>query len=181
MVEKKRSTIREDIKAIALLRIKAFTLVEVLAVLALLGILFTTLFFLFKELYTSSLRQKTAALELDQEAKLFWRLTRAFYGAKKFVLRKGTELYFITTGANIYRGLVKEVYKFQNGTLYYCEFPYPYGTIYECNSTYPLFRFRKFKAVALNSPTEKGEENTFKIPPLLKVEVNNDTFYLKNF
>jgi prepilin-type N-terminal cleavage/methylation domain-containing protein len=164
---------------ITLIRIKAFTLVEVLVVLAILGLLFSTLTFMFKELYLSSIHQKEQNISLKQRAELFWRLTRAFYGAKRFALRNGTELYFITTGGDVYRGVVKAVYKFQNGTLYYCEFPYPYGDFYECNNTYPLYRFKEFKVFAVIGNRE--EKDFFKKPKLLKVIVDSSTFYLRDF
>ena len=158
---------------------RAFTLVEILAVITILGLLFTTLLFTFYEIYNSSLRQKEEALKIQEELKLFWMLSRAFYGAKKFVLRNGTKLYFITTGSNTYRGFVKAVYTFENGTLYYCEFPYPYGSIYNCTQKFPMFKLQSFKAFAV---TSKGEEKDyFRKPNLLRLNINNDTFYLKNF
>jgi prepilin-type N-terminal cleavage/methylation domain-containing protein len=175
---KKSTKMVKDRKSISLFRIKGFTLIEVLVVLVILALFFSTLTFTFKETYYSSILQKEKNLSLKNKAELFWKLSRAFYGAKKFVLKNGSEIYFVTTGGDIYKGVVKAVYKFENETLYYCEFPYTYGDFYECNKTYPLYRFKEFKVFAVIGNRE--EKDVFKKPKLLKVIIDGDTFYLKD-
>jgi len=156
-----------------------FTLIEVVAAIAILGLVFSTIFLLFWRGVNSSLEVTKHSETLKRKALLFWQLTRAIYGAKKFLLLNGTELYLYTTGGNFYKGVVKEVYLFKNGTLYYYEFPYPYKDIryYEKSKLMPIFKADKFEFVATDGIANYTSYN--KIPKGFWVIVNGEKWKLK--
>lgn len=112
------------------MRSKAFTLIEILVVLTLLGLTFSALLLVFSRGLDSSLRITENSEKLKLKATLFWDLQRKIVGAKRIRV-ENNNLYMITSGGSIYRGVVKCAYIFRDGKLYYYEFPYPYGSIDE--------------------------------------------------
>jgi prepilin-type N-terminal cleavage/methylation domain-containing protein len=159
-----------------------FTLVEVLVVLILLGLIFSTVTFLFWSTVNSSINIVKNSERLKQKALLFWQLQKAFYGAKNFYLEGGKKLFLITSGGQYYKGIVKAVFIYKNSTLYYWEFPYPYGNLtdYNASELQPLYHFSSVSFIALNEEL-KGFENYYQMPYLLKVEIDNQTLIFKKY
>jgi len=159
----------------------AFILLEVLLVITILGLVFSTLTLIFKNIYESSLRISSKSSKLNLRAQIFWDLTRSLYGSKRAVLKNGTELYLITSGGQFYGGVVKAIYLFKNGTLYYYEFPYPYGSLYDYDrkSLIELGYFDRFELLALYNGKEY--KNYPRKAGLYKLVIDNDTFYIKTF
>ncbi len=160
---------------------KAFTLIEVLVVVILLGVFFSTLAFTFKSIFESSLNISTGSRKLREISSLYWSLSRAIYGAKKLKLVDGRELYLITTGGMFYPGVVKAAYIYKNGTLYYYEFPYPYGnlTAIDLRELKPLYHFSEFAIFGLEKNVEKRDaSNRVKT---FKIEADGISFYVSRF
>ena len=160
---------------------KAFTLLEILVVILILSVFFSTLTFLFKSSFDTASEVLTKNRELQRDIDIFWQLTRAIYGAQKLLLHNGSELYLITTGGIFYPGVVKAVYLYKNGTLYYYEFPYPYGSLESYNSSElkALGRFDNFALIALYGNREVKDDQGR--ATLFKLILDNQTFYLKRF
>jgi prepilin-type N-terminal cleavage/methylation domain-containing protein len=160
---------------------KAFTLLEILVVILILSVFFSTLTFLFKNSFDSAVGLLEKNSKLQRDINIFWQLTRAIYGAKRLILRNGTDLYLITTGGLFYPGVVKSVYLYKNGTLYYYEFPYPYGPLESYNSSElkTLGRFDKFALWAVYGGRESKDDDGR--ATLFKLILDNQTFYLKRF
>ena len=160
---------------------KAFTLIEILVVIAILSLLFSTITVIFKSLYEGSLKLSSSSQELSKKIQIFWTLTRALYGSKKVILKNGTQLYLITTGGQFYGGVVKAVYIFKNGSLYYYEYPYPYGSLYDYNNKklIQLAKFKNFKIYALVNKQLK--ETFYRKAKLYQLHIDNETFYIKTF
>ncbi len=107
---------------------RAFTLVEVLLVVSLVGLLFGVVIFSFYRATDSSVTLLTSSELLKQEAILYWELERKILGAKQIHI-ENDRIYMITTGGNYYSGVVKSAYFVKDKKLYYYEFPYPYLSI----------------------------------------------------
>jgi len=157
---------------------RAFTLVEVLVVLTLIGLTFSILLFVFSRGVNSSLSLSQSSERLKSEASLFWELQRKVVGASRIkVSRDG--LYMITTGGSFNGGVVKCAYLYRDGDLYYYEFPYPYGAIDEVdeNGLYKLGTFTEFRVVAMERNREY--EAYEGLPEFLKVYLNDREFLFK--
>ena len=160
---------------------KAFTLIEILVVVAILGLIFSTIAIIFKNLYEGSLQLSSSSQELSKKIQTFWTLTRALYSSKKVVLKNGTQLYLITAGGQFYGGVVKAVYLFKNGTLFYYEYPYPYGSLYDYDKK-KLIELAKFKNFKIYAIIEGIPKKTFyKKAKLYQLLIDNETFYIKTF
>ena len=124
---------------------RAFTLVEVLVVIALLGLVFSLLSLSFSEGIRSSLGLVSLSEELKQKAVLFWDLQRKILGAKRIRV-EGGNLFMLTSGSSLYEGFVKCAYIYRDGILYYYEFPFPYGAMdeYEEDKLMEVGRFEEF-------------------------------------
>ena len=157
---------------------RAFTLIEVLVVLTLIGLTFSILLFVFSRGVNSSLSLSESSEKLKAEASLFWELQRKVVGARKIkVDREG--LYMITSGGSFNEGVVKCAYLYKEGELYYYEFPYPYGAIDEVEEEelYRLGTFEEFKVVAVERNREFALYEG--LPEFLKVHVNGREFLLE--
>lgn len=156
-------------------RDRAFTLVEVLVVLTLIGLTFSMLILIFSRGADSSLNVSRRAESLKTEARLFWDMERKILGAKR-VKVEGKNLYMITSAGDFYRGVVKCAYLFRDGELYYYEFPYPYGAIDEIdeNNLYRLGKVKDFEVVAVER--EREEKFYEGLPRFVKVRLNGKEF-----
>ncbi|MFN4319281.1 MAG: prepilin-type N-terminal cleavage/methylation domain-containing protein [Aquificaceae bacterium] len=128
---------------------RAFTLVEVLLVLVLMGLFFGTLSYSFYSSLRSSYLLSQSSQLTKKEILLFWDLQRKLTGATSFYLRKDA-LFMITSSGDYHQGMVKCAYIYRDGWLYYYEFPYPYGDIafYEEDR---LIKLRRFKDLSFRA------------------------------
>lgn len=159
-------------------RDKAFTLVEVLVVLVLLGLTFSILLLIFSRGIDSSLNLSRRGESLKMEAGLFWDLQRKILGAERIKV-DGEGIYMITSAGNFYRGVVKCAYIYRDGELYYYEFPYPYGAVDEIEEgkLYKLGKFEEFRVVAVD---RDREERFYEgLPRFVKVRLNGKEFVLE--
>jgi len=85
---------------------RGFTLLEVLVVLVLVGLTFSTLLLLLRRGVDTGTGITRYSENLISEASLFWDLQRKIFGARKIKV-EGNSLYMITTGGNLYPGVVK--------------------------------------------------------------------------
>jgi len=165
----------------ALNTFKAFTLVEVLVTLAVLGITFTVLFSAFVRASVFSYELVERSERRKEELLLFWEFQRALAGAKDLLVRDGRELFLITSGGERFKGVVKRAFIYREGVLYAYEYPYPAGSIdyYEEEELVEVGRFEEFELRALDS---RGLHATYRgLPPLLllKLKGRELTFKIK--
>ncbi len=154
---------------------RGFTLIEVLVVLILMGIVFSTLLIVFSRGIDSSLSISEDSEFLKRKVLLFWDFQRKILGAKKILLKKGN-LFMITSGGSIYQGIVKCAYIYRDGKLYYYEFPYPYGAIeeYEEDKLQEIGRYKGWRVVAVVGKREfKSYEG---LPNKVRVYVDDEMF-----
>ena len=154
---------------------RAFTLIEVLIVLTLIGLTFSLLLLVFSRGIDSSLNLSEGSEALKRESSLFWELQRKILGAKRIKVDRES-IYMITTGGSFNRGVVKCAYLFRDGKLYYYEFPYPYGAIDEIEEEklYEVGKFRSFRVSVREG--DRDYEVYDGMPQLVKVEVNGEEF-----
>ena len=128
---------------------KAFTLVEVLVVLALAGLLFGMLSFAFYRASNGSLSLLQLSENVKREAVLYWELERKIIGAKEIHI-ENDRIYMLTTGGSLYEGVVKCAYFVKDGVLFYYEFPYPYLSLDDIEETkaYKVMEVKNFKVRA---------------------------------
>ena len=121
---------------------KGFTLLEVLLVIALMGVFFGVLSYSFYSSARNSYLLLESAELTKEEALFFWSLQRKLTGAKDLYLKKDA-LFMTTSAGDYYQGIVKCAYIYKDGWLYYYEFPYPYGDIafYEEDKLVKIGRF----------------------------------------
>ncbi|RMH01911.1 MAG: prepilin-type N-terminal cleavage/methylation domain-containing protein [Aquificota bacterium] len=154
---------------------RGFTLLEVLLVVSLLGLLFGLLSFSYHSALRNAygLNQDT---QKEKEITLFlWGLQRKLLGASDLYLKKDA-IYMLTTGGEYYEGLVKAVYVFKDGWLYYYEFPYPYGelTFYEEDR---LVKLLKLKSLSFRAYTPQGYQEEFRgLPTRVEVSLEGKRF-----
>jgi len=154
---------------------RAFTLIEVLIVLTLLGLTFSALLLVFSRGIDSSLRITEDSERLKLKANLFWDLQRKIVGAKRIRV-ENNNLYMITSGGTIYQGVVKCAYIFKNGKLYYYEFPYPYGAIDEIEED-KLQKVGEFKSFEVKVKEGNRVLNSYEgLPDEIIVKVGKDEF-----
>ena len=157
------------------LRCRAFTLVEVLVVLTLIGLTFSLLLFVFSRGVDSSLNLSRRGEALSMEARLFWDLQRKILGATRIKV-ESNNLYMVTSAGDFYPGVVKCAYIYRDGDLYYYEFPYPYGAIdgIEEERLYRLGKVESFEVVAVAG---NREERVYEgLPLFVKVRLNGKEF-----
>ncbi|NPA32152.1 MAG: type II secretion system protein, partial [Aquificae bacterium] len=150
---------------------RAFTLVEVLIVLAILSVLFGTLVGVFSRSVESSLGLIKTSESLRSEMLVYWEIKRALLGARDMLIRNGKELYLITSGGSLYKGVIKKAFIYRDGVLYTYEFPYPAGSIdfYEESR---LVRLGSFPDFRLKAKDARGEHTNYRgIPPLVLVKL----------
>ncbi len=130
---------------------RGFTLLEVLLVVALMGVFFGVLSYGFYSSVRNSYLLMESAEATREEVMLFWNLQRKLTGAQDLYLKRDA-LFMTTTAGDYYQGVVKCAYLYKDGWLYYYEFPYPYGdiTFYEEDKLIRLGRFKElsFRAFA---------------------------------
>ncbi|AAC07856.1 pilus assembly FimT family protein [Aquifex aeolicus] len=158
---------------------KGFTLVEVLITLAIISLVFSLILISFQRATFFTFGAKKEAERLKSEALLFWELQRSLAGAKKLKINQGKELFLITSGGSLYRGVVKKGFIHKDGWLYLYEFPYPSGSIdfYEEEKLVKLAKLDDFKVFALDSLGK--HENYEGLPPFVIVELNSKEFTFK--
>ena len=158
---------------------KAFTLIEVLIVLTIISLVFTTVIFSFKRVVDSSLNTIGKGENLKKELLLFWELQRAFYGAKRIMIKEGREVYLITSAGEKFRGLVKRAFIYKEGTLYSYEFPYPSGSLdlIEEEKLQKVNEFKNLKFYAIDS--QGKHENYDGLPDYVVVEIEDKKFTFK--
>jgi len=155
------------------LKSRAFTLIEVLVVLTLIGLTFSVLLLVFSRGVDSSLSLSGSSRSLVERASLFWDLQRKILGANKIEV-SGNALYMITSGGTLYEGVVKCAYIFRDGRLFYYEFPYPYGALDEVEEEklQELGKVSEFRVLAVvGNREEKFYEG---IPDYIKVHINGE-------
>ncbi len=137
--------------------------------------IFSLLSFVFSRGITGSLDLIENSERLKQEALLFWDLQRKILGAKNMLIN-GESIFMFTSGGTYYEGVVKSAYVFEDGVLYYYEFPYPYGAIDEVeeDKLIELGRFEEFRIVAIRNNREF--EFFSGIPDRVKVIINGKVF-----
>ncbi len=137
---------------------RAFTLIEVLLALALMGLFLGLLSYSFYSSLRSSYLLSQSSQLTKEEILLFWNLQRKLIGATDLYLRKDA-IFMITSSGDYYQGIVKCAYIYKDGWLYYYEFPYPYGDIafYEEDRLIKLGRFKdlSFRAFSNGSYYEE--------------------------
>jgi len=160
------------------MRVRAFTLIEVLVVLTLLGLTFSALLIVFSRGIDSSLRITEESESLKPKASLFWDLQRKIVGAKRLRV-ENNNLSMITSGGTIYRGVVKCAYVFKDGKLYYYEFPYPYGAIDEIEED-KLQRVGEFDSFEVQVKEGNRVLNSYDgIPDEIIVKVGKEEFVFR--
>ncbi len=154
---------------------KAFTLIEVLLVLTLMGLVFSVLLIIFSRAVESSLNVYRNSQELKSKAVLFWDLERKVFGARRIKIEPGA-IYLITSAGSFNKGIVKSAYIFREGELYYYEFPYPYGAIDEVEED-RLMKVGNFSGFEVTA-WEGGREFRFfeGLPELVKVKIGEEEF-----
>jgi len=158
---------------------EAFTLVEVLIVLTILSLIFTLLTLSFSRAVSSSLSGIKNSENLKREITLFWEMKRALTGARKVLLKGGSELFLETSGGEFFKGVVKKAYIFEEGTLYTYEFPYPSGSLdfYEEDKLIQKGRFNSLRFYALD---RNGKHDNYEgLPDFILVELNGKEFTFK--
>lgn len=153
----------------------AFTLVEVLIVLSLLGLTFSILVLVFSRGVDSSLNITEGAESLKREVSLFWDLQRKIVSATRIKVEDGN-LYMFTSAGSFNEGVVKCAYIRRGDKLYYYEFPYPYGSIddVEEEEMIPLQKIEEFEARAI---VGNRELKTYEgLPHYVWVRVNDKEF-----
>lgn len=129
---------------------RAFTLIELLITLTLIGLVLSTISFSFFRGLDSIIRLSSEARVLSEDAILVWDLHRKLIGATDiYVSKEG--IFMISSSGSFYPGVVKCAYIYKDGWLYYYEFPYPYGDIrfYEPDRLLKLRPIRFFSARAI--------------------------------
>lgn len=160
------------------LKRRAFTLVEVLVVLTLIGLTFSLLLLVFSRGVDSSLNVSSRGEWLRMGAQLFWDLQRKVLGATRIKV-ENNNLYMVTSAGDFYPGVIKCAYIYRDGELYYYEFPYPYGAIDEIeeDKLYRLGRAKDFEVIAV---VGNREEKVYEgLPLFVKVKLNGREFLLE--
>lgn len=158
---------------------KAFTLIEVLIVLTLLGLIFSILSVVFYSNIKNSLILITDSDKLKNNANIFWSINRKILSSKEILLEKG-DLYMITSAGDYYEGIVKCAYIYRGGKLLYYEFPYPYGDLrfYEEEKLHSLGLMKNFKITAFKN--EKKYDEFKGMPDYFIVELEDKIFIIKS-
>ncbi|MEN3033930.1 MAG: prepilin-type N-terminal cleavage/methylation domain-containing protein [Aquificaceae bacterium] len=153
---------------------RAFTLIEVLITLTLVGLFLSTISFSFFRSSDSISQLSGQARALSEDAILIWDLHRKLIGATDIYINK-EGVFMITSSGSYYAGVVKCAYIYKDGWLYYYEFPYPYGDIafYERDRLVRLRPLRSFKVSAISSDGSSLED--FRgIPRAIEVKIDQD-------
>ena len=154
---------------------RAFTLIEVLVVLTLIGLTFSILLLVLSRGIDSSLNLSEGSEALKGEASLFWELQRKILGAKRIKVDRES-IYMVTTGGSFNEGVVKCAYLFRDGKLYYYEFPYPYSAIDEIEED-RLYEIGEFESFGVSVREGNREYKVYEgMPQIVKVEVNGEEF-----
>ncbi|HIC97802.1 MAG TPA: prepilin-type N-terminal cleavage/methylation domain-containing protein [Aquificaceae bacterium] len=154
---------------------RAFTLVEVLLVLTLLGLTFSTVLFVFLRGIGSSLSVLESSEKLSGEASLFWDLQRKVFGASRIKI-ENDRLYMITSGGTYYEGVVRCAYFFREGKLYYYEFPYPWGEIDDIEES-KAFQIATVGSFEVSAVEGDGEERSYDgLPERVVVRIGDTEF-----
>ncbi|MCX7739237.1 MAG: type II secretion system GspH family protein [Hydrogenothermaceae bacterium] len=146
-------------------RIRAFTLVEVLIVLTLLGLVFSLISFSFYNSINSSIYISQKAVEVENFAKFYWDFQRRFSTSNWIFIKKiGSNNYIITlynTSGEFSKGLVKSVYFVKDGYLWYYEFPYVFGDplFYEENKSIELLPLKSLQIEVISQDKKLDEFN----------------------
>ncbi len=154
---------------------KAFTLVEVLVVLTLMGLLFGMLSFAFYRASNGSLNVLQLSESIKREAVLYWELERKITGAKEIYI-ENDRIYMLTTGGSLYDGVVKCAYFVKDGALFYYEFPYPYLSLddIEESKAYKVMEVESFKVRAKVRDSEV--RTLIGLPDYVLITINDRSF-----
>lgn len=157
---------------------KAFTLVEVLVVLAVTGLTFSLIATLFYSSTANSLNLIETAQSTKAEATLLWNLQRKISSSQEILL-EGNRLHMITGAGDYFEGVVKCSYIFRNGTLFYYEFPYPFGEIAFVEEDRLIYfgTFKEFKVLA--SKNQQFYQDYRGKPDYFKIQVNGKVLIVK--
>jgi prepilin-type N-terminal cleavage/methylation domain-containing protein len=154
---------------------RAFTLIEILVVITLMGLLFSVLLLVFSRGVDSSLNLSRDSDRLGMEVSLFWDLQRKILGAKRLKIERD-RMYLITSGGSFYQGIVKCAYIFKEGKLFYYEFPYPYGAIDQIEEE-GLYTLGKFETFRVRAVERNREFDLYEgVPQFVKVFLNGREF-----
>ncbi len=159
---------------------RAFTLIEVLVVLTIMGLVFSVLILVFSRGIDSSLNITQKSEDLKRKAVLFWDLQRKVFGAKEIKIDpKG--IYMLTSAGSFNKGVVKCAYIFKDKKLYYYEFPYLLGALDEVDEDklIEVGRFSRFEVTAWDG---RRELRVFDgLPQLVKVYLDDEEFVFEVF
>ncbi|WP_448587630.1 prepilin-type N-terminal cleavage/methylation domain-containing protein [Thermocrinis sp.] len=157
---------------------RAFTLIEVLLVLTLLGLLFGTLSYALKSGMESSLLVVRDSQRLKDESLLVWNIQRKVLSAKDAHMEEN-KLFLHTYAGDYYEGMVKCAYIYKDGELYYYEFPYPYGSLnfYEEER---LIRLGRFKSFSFSASAQGTSHKNYKgLPELYRIVIEDREYIIK--
>lgn len=156
---------------------RGFTLLEILAVLLLLSLIFGTVVTVFRTAGRGALSIRQDAERLYQRVFLTYRLRHQIEGLlRSFRLEKredGLYLGFITSSGETYRGVVQVRYRYSGKELFYCEKPYPHGEILSCDEAreVSLGTFEDFRVKVFSGGRWWPEDEGFQGMPE-KIEVD---------
>lgn len=161
-------------------RNKAFTLIEVLITVMIIGITLTSLFLVFSRGSTTGVWLTSEAETFKMEASLFWDLQRKVLGSKRIRVENNA-LYMHTTGGSHFPGVVKCAYYVKDGFLHYYEFPYPYQSINELYEgvDYIVGKVDRFEVYASDGSVDETAYDG--LPRFVKVVINDREFVFETF
>ncbi|WP_457600652.1 prepilin-type N-terminal cleavage/methylation domain-containing protein [Hydrogenivirga sp.] len=157
---------------------RAFTLIEVLVVLTLLGLTFSILLLVFTRGVDSSLNLSGSSEALRLKASLFWDMQRKLLGARRIRVEDDS-IFMVTTGGSFSEGVVKCAYIYRDGRLYYYEFPYPYGAINEIDED-RLYELGRLDSFTITVREGNREFKTYDgLPQFVEVKVDDESFFFE--
>lgn len=129
---------------------RAFTLIEILITLTLIGLIFSVLSFGIHNSINSSVSISADAKQTEEEAKFFWDFQRRVATSKQVFVKKagdGSQMVAMyNTAGEFSKGVVKSVYFLKDGFVQYYEYPYVFGDpfFYEERSSVRLVPAKSF-------------------------------------
>lgn len=162
---------------------RAFTLVEILITLTLVGLIFSVLSYGLYSSINSSINISVEAKQTEEEAKFFWDFQRRFVTSKQVFVKKagdGTQMVVMyNTAGEFSKGVVKSVYFLKDGFIQYYEYPYVFGDpfFYEEKESVRLVPAKSFK-VEVSFQGQKFDEYSGK-PDYMLVLLNDKKMVFK--
>ncbi len=136
---------------------KGFTLVEILVALVLVGLIVSTVLFVFRQSGQMAVWGTGEAEKTTELAKTLWLLQCQLEGiCKGFKLSQGPQgvrMGFLTSQGQNLPGIVQARYRFDGEKLFYCELPYSTADLLYCppEKEYPLLSPSDFQVEAFGN------------------------------